>query len=109
MRPLRQRGQLYEELINIPRCVNKNNNQWAAPLSASMGTATLWKLVLYFVRDLDDSLVPWYNCTMVLLCSLVTMINSVSSLMVLECPMAVFSTIDHSLSFHDPSTTLKIL
>ena len=41
MRPLRQHGQLYEELINIPRCVNKNNNQWAAPLSASMGMITL--------------------------------------------------------------------
>ena len=32
MRPLRQRGQLYEELINIPRCVNKKNQ--------SMGGAT---------------------------------------------------------------------
>ena len=93
MRPLRQHGQLYEELINIPRCVNKNNNQWAAPLSAFMGTATLWTRCYYDVRDLGDSLVPWYNCTMVLLCCFVT-INSVSSLMVLECPMAVFSTID---------------
>ena len=53
MRPLRQHGQLYEELINIPRCVNKNNNQWAAPLSASMGTATLWTRCYNFViRDL---------------------------------------------------------
>ena len=32
MRPLRQHGQLYEELINIPRCVNKNKQ--------SMGGAT---------------------------------------------------------------------
>ena len=54
MRPLRQHGQLYEELINIPRCVNKNNNQWAAPLSASMGTATLWtRCYIFVIRDLD--------------------------------------------------------
>ena len=35
MRPLKQHGQLLEELINIPRCVSKNNNQWRM-LSISM-------------------------------------------------------------------------